>query len=299
MVENLYDNIFAKEINLVYSDLIQKMSPAEATKKIENDYNFSHLPDDEYFFFWTALADIQWDNGHLMQIVKGEALKVLRDELKRPKYLSANEIERLRCKLKSESQKVVRKSNNSYVCKWKDGDIYALKMISEAAKEINLYGEFILLEKVSITSYFPNSLIPVVYAKITRDSIIPTNQEMYNELPYVQIFAYKARENILPSELSYLKSHLANQYTTLQAPDEYGCLKVFRFSVAIVSKEIEKRNLKYIGNFCNCEAPDNEFIPNIALNIIALPLTNDQTEFEYRFLELYRAHTLKESKIYH
>ena len=299
MIEYLYDNIFAKEINLVYCDLIEKMSPAEATKKIEKDYNFSCLPNDEYFFFWTALADTQWDNGQILQIVKSTALAVLRDELKRPKYLSVNEAERLRYKLKSEPQKVERRPKDSYSCKWKDGDVYALKMISDAAREINVYGKYILLQKVSITSFFPNSLIPVVYAKITRDSIIPTNREMYNELPYVQIFAYKTREDILPSELSYLRSNLANQYTTLQATDEYGCLKVFRFSVAIASKEIENKNLKYIGNFCDCAVPDNEFIPNIALSIISLPLNNDQTEFEYRFLELYRAHTLKESKIYH
>ena len=139
---SLYANDTACDIKDDYIDKLKRGKDNEETVEIMmKEYSDVLKNEEEAPLFWFALANIQWDYGRLLPIVKEKALSYLKkeEELERWKNGDVNKLNawlntlnQLECKLNSPmpKEKVVRKYR-FYQCSWKLGDVFAYQFKGE------------------------------------------------------------------------------------------------------------------------------------------------------------------------
>ena len=181
-----------------------------------------------------------------------------------------------------------------YKCEWKTGDVFAYRLESHLAKEMNIFGRYLLIQKVDEAEWYPKHIIPIVYVKLSKHNKIPTMIEEYNELEFIQTGFTKYEERFWPIDGSRIKNDIAEKSETKYEVDDYGFLPQFRIEIVTRSKKELPPNLNYICNFINAKKPEKEFIPHSKTNIMSV----SWKKFENRLITLYCGHNLKGLEIY-
>lgn len=155
----LYENDLAQDIKEQYLNYLREgKTNEEATRELVAEYEDVLLDIDDGPNFWFVLADQQWKLGKLLPCVKKEALNWIEKGADLPIWYKSSEklgnerkkvLEVLSEKLNSPqpSEKKIYK-HRYYTCPWKVGDTFAYKMECELAKKNDLYGMYIILQKV-------------------------------------------------------------------------------------------------------------------------------------------------------
>lgn len=181
-----------------------------------------------------------------------------------------------------------------YKCEWKTGDVFAYRLESHLAKEMNIFGRYLLIQKVDEAEWYPKHIIPIVYVKITKDDKIPTTVEEFNKLDFVQIGFSKYEERFWPIDGVRPAEDIAEKSKLKYEVDEYGFLPQFRIEIVTRSKREIPDKLIFVNNFDRILKPDKEFVPHKKINIRSV-LWKD---FEKRIIELYFGHNLRRLSIY-
>lgn len=295
----LYQNDLAVFIKNEYKDNLHRGKAGEEITQMLIKNCEEGLSDcDDAPVFWFALADTQWELGRLENFVKEQALKHIYDgyDLKYWENESAREgktrakvLNELKQKLLSpQPEKKKFSQYRLYHCEWNIGDIYAIPLTCDLAKEKGLFGKYALIQKIDEMVWHPGHTIPILYVKITRNDTLPKNIKEYNTLDYIQTGTFDYNDVFF----SHSNKEL-NYY-----PDEYGFLSVYRIALIKESKRSVPNDLIYVGNFLNTEPPYHEFIPHTKLDIQARHWNKFNETFEQHLVNLYCWHNLKEAPKY-
>lgn len=237
----LYQNDIALDTKEEYIQLLRDgNSEDEALKKVLSK-NKDIIEDKiDGPVFWLALAETMWKLGRLTDEVKEKALKVIEkgEDIKNWKELAEfpeqiktrqNELNRIKEKLNKEMPKARKlKKEIGFNCGWKDGDVYAYQIEEKDTKHKEFIGRYILFRKIGETQY-QNSILPIVYTYITKDSCLPDEKKKIEKMG---IIVHRNFGNV------FADYKLELQYT---------------------SKRAMHKNLIYLGNFENLEKPNNEY----------------------------------------
>ena len=185
-----------------------------------------------------------------------------------------------------------------YRCEWKYGDVYAYRMESELAKEKGLYGRYLLIQKIDEGTWYPGHVVPIVYAKITKDTSIPECIEEYNNSEYVQVGFSRYEERFWPIDMTRPQEDIAEKSQINYQVDEYGFLPQYRLMLVATSKRMIPTNLIYVGNYQSAILPQKEFIPHSKINILSVFWEKFGESFEDRIIKLFCGHNLRGLDIY-
>ena len=298
----LYQEGFTLDIKIKYKyKLHMGKSDIEAIKEILEEYK-DFLRDAQYVpLFWFAIADTQWNLGRLKEDVKNEALKYIEQgtDLERWKkdeklYKKRKDVlEKLKEKLLSPQPKEKKISKyRLYRCEWSNGDTFAYQLKSEFAKENNLDGIYLIIQKTGEQEYYIGHIIPLVRIKLTKDKVIPKTEKEINDLEYIQTDACPFERRLWGfSADKPIEEQIAGK--TFET-DEYGLLPEYILSLIITSKNMYKNQLIYLGKYENIEPPKKEFIP---LNEASLPLV-EWKELEEEVIKMYFGHNKRKYQLY-
>lgn len=146
----IFDDDFALDVKDAYLDCVfDGLSSAEATAKLEDDFEHSLRDSDEESVFWLALSEVQWDKGRLTEFVLHKALSVLEEPVCPETWgdlakKRRTELARLEKKLKREPPKEKRLVRR--VPKLESGDVFRFSLDQPGAdgEPIHFYGRVLI-----------------------------------------------------------------------------------------------------------------------------------------------------------
>lgn len=305
----LYQDDLAEDIRDYYKEQLHRgKKGVDITQELLIQYQIEISDFEEASVFWFALADTQWNLGRLEDKVKETALKYIlsgddleRWKIKNPKMVKAREqtIEELRQKLLSPQPNEKKVTQYKiYRCEWKFGDVFAYRLESDLAKERGLYGRYFLIQKIDECIWHPGHIVPIVYVKITGDTNLPSNEDEYNKLEYVQTWFTKYEERFWPIDMRRPQEDIAEKSKINYQVDEYGFLPQYRAKLLNTSKRVIPAKLIYVGNFANAIRPQKEFVPHSKENVVPVSWKQFDETFETKMIKLYCGHNFRELSIY-
>ncbi|MDD3842816.1 MAG: hypothetical protein WC088_05100 [Candidatus Izemoplasmatales bacterium] len=197
----LYQDDVAEDVITEYVNLLKiGKTNQEATEKLIEDNQMIINDFDDAPVFWFALADTQWKLGRLLPYVKDKALMYLTNEDDLKKWGNGNKanykvrikvLEELENRLNSPLPAIKKISIYKYFkCSWNVGDTYAFRLESEHAKTNNLFGHYLIINKIDeyhVRKGDDFDVFPVAYTKITKTTKLPeTLDELINDCDFVR-----------------------------------------------------------------------------------------------------------------
>ena len=306
---DLYQNDTSLDVKGEFEELYNASKTVQdITDILVFNYNRIMGDDREEPLFWFALADIQWNLGVLLPVVREKALYWIDKDSAAFRSLTIDEPKRtmrkrvlddLRVKLLSpQPPKKKPTGKRIYKCQWELGDVFAYRLESDLAKARGLYGRYFLVQKIDEDIWYPGHVIPIVYVKITRDVSIPSNVEEYNQLEFVQMWFTKYEDRFWPIDMRRPQEDIAEKSEINYQVDEYGFLPQYRAKLLNTSKRVIPAKLIYVGNFASAAWPQKEFIPYSKGNIVTVPWKQFHETFETKLIKRYCEHNLRELSIY-
>lgn len=306
----LYQNDTTMDIRDQFEELFRegKKTAREITDELTEEYECLMDDANEEALFWYALAETQWKFGVLLPDVKEKALSRIDNDCgifkdmaikKSEKTQRTKTLEALKERLLSPQppeKKIVKR--RIYKCEWKIGDVFAYQLESELARERGLYGRYFLIRKIDERSWHPGHIVPIVYVKLTNDSHLPSNEEEYNQLEYVQTWSSPYRRRFLPIDFRRPLEDIYEKSKIKYEVDEYGYLAHYRITLLNTSKKVIPKNLIYVGNFANATPPQKEFIPHEKIEIGVVFWKHFDETFETKMINFYCGYNLRELPIY-
>ncbi len=263
----------AVDVRDEYRSLLQRGESDSAALEAMLD-NYSQEADDidDAPSFWLAFADTQWKLGRLDCGVKREALNLIETELNdgcslwgKSAKQRARALTELRARLLSpQPERKPIRTVKEYRCEWADGDIYALELRSNKAREMGLSGRYLLIQKVGefLWSRFPRHLNPVIRIKLSDNGELPRSIQEFDALKYIQVYARPYSLRFLPdSGLLSAEENRAECEALRCEVDETGRLAEYKAALFITSKRSLPKGLFFVGNFGEAKPPEKEFIP--------------------------------------
>ena len=274
----LYANDSASDIRGDYVDKLRcGKTNEEVTREIIEENRDIMGDAEEEPLFWFALADTQWNYGRLLPQVKEKALFYLSQDKELERWKESGEkqlnawkktLDALKEKLESPQPSVKKVSKyRLYQCKWKLGDVFAYRFISEYSKAKNFYNHYIIFRKVSEDFCWPGHIVPVVqvYKWIGKD--IPAIESLVNKSLLEQRFY----PNVLESKPNKKKEFKIKLLSTSQ-------------------NVIPKDNLSFLGNI-----PGDDLIPFRGYDYwtgyteVGWESSRYNTKFEHYIIDMYLA----------
>jgi hypothetical protein len=239
----LYQDDVAEDVKTQYVNLIKiGKTNQEATEELIKDNQLKINDSDDAPIFWFALADTQWKLGRLLPYVKENALIHLIKEDNLKKWEKENKedykyrkkvLDQLKDRLNSPIPAQKKISRYKYFkCNWCIGDTFAYQLESEYARSHNLYGHYLIFNKIDEYKWKKGSdfdVFPVVYTKISKDTTLPkslkelnTNCEFirYMFSPLSGLFKYKTINDTNSSKILKKLIFLGN-YELERPRDEF------------------------------------------------------------------------------
>lgn len=195
----VYDSDTSSEVKDFYRECLQnQMDSLEAENAVIQRF-FSELSDeDDRIQVILALANMEWDYGRLSDKIRDEALQIINDGAD---VLQWNEVDerfgkkrnavltRLKDKLSSQQpkEKKVRRPT-VFQCSWNIGDVYAVQMKSEYARQKQLYDSWLVLQNVNQADNLKDGLSPVVTIRFAASIETPILQILEN--PCIRVNRY-------------------------------------------------------------------------------------------------------------
>lgn len=168
----LYGNDTTSDVRDTYIEFLRKTSNDEDAYKMTCDEFRELIGTDEEALFWFALADTQWKYGRLMTCVKNNALNFINkfpntisEQLSEKQIASwKSDLENLSAELlsqmppyrKIQPQKVFVRNP------WNVGDIYAYRFHSQKSQNFDLYGKYIVFQKIGNALSYDNLTFSVI-----------------------------------------------------------------------------------------------------------------------------------------
>jgi hypothetical protein len=242
-----------EEIKTEYVDLRQKGNDrSAAVQKLMESYRYElEDPDeDDAQLFWIGLADAQYYRKELTEEVAQRALKALDVVASYDWDVSPSVLNRRREHYTKAPMPERRagKPRPKFRCEWKIGDTFAYQLTSQEAKDLGIFGKYMLLRKVSELECGDGSSSPIVTISLWNKDTLPKSAEEFMSVPFLKL-CYGGR-NFSP-EHNY----------------EY------RAAVVIKSrKQLDSIPLIFVGNFLNVPMPLDEIIFTIPGDVLPLIL---------------------------
>lgn len=256
------------------------------------------------------MADTQWSLGRLEDFVKEKALHYIREGYDIKRWEAENpKNAKIRKKVLSELEQKLLSPQfpekkvtqfRLYKCGWKISDVFAYQLESDYAKEKDVYGCYLLIQKVDEYIYHPGHIIPIVYAKITKNEKLPTSAKEYDSLEYIQTSFRQFNpfveefhidsKNITEEEF---QKKVEKRRSKLEF-DDFGLLPEYQLKLISTSSRVLPKKLVFIGNFPQINPPLNEFVPR---NKIELPSTQWK-DLEKTIIDSYYGNNLRQYQIY-
>ncbi len=183
-------------------------------------------------------------------------------------------------------------------CEWKIGDVFAYQLVSDLAKEKDLYGSYFLLQKIDECMWEDGRQVPIVYVKITKGANLPSCTDAFDALEYVQTWFSRYEERFWPIDMSRPQEDIAEKARRSYQVDEYGFLPQYRVILPNISSKVMTSELVYIGNYMDAVPPRNEFVPHSKMNIPDVLWSKQKESFEGKLIKRYCQHNLRELSIY-
>ena len=226
--------------------LKQQLSNEEAYQKTYNEYQ-ELMGTDEEPLFWYALAETQWNSGRLLPEVKKFALDYIRKDGGISLYEESvvvkdkwkKMLQKLREKLESQMppEKKYRKPIEFERNPWNTGDVYAYQFHTNKSTENNLFGKYILLQKIGNVEY---------YKGVTFSAIQVFNR-VFDSVPSLDVI-----DSVPVLPLVYSP---ATDDCPIDINDYVPSLEWYMKATMIYEKKNDypKNYLKFIGNKKMCE----------------------------------------------
>lgn len=161
----LYDNDSTSDVRDTYIELLEDgLDNIQAYEKtLENLQEY--IGDEDEPLLWFALAEAQWSTGRLMQEVKEKALSWIEkeggielwEEDRNGSSGWRNTLSELKTKLESPMRKE-KKFRKTKQIMWELNDVYAYQFLSDDAKEVGLYGKYMLIQKIGEAPYYKGEI---------------------------------------------------------------------------------------------------------------------------------------------
>ena len=199
--------------------LSQLLSHEKAFQKTYESYK-ELIGSDEEALFWYAVADIQWNWGHLIPQVRDMALSFIDP----PNALSWNNskqisnwektLQKLKQKLVSPppATKAIKPPSPFIQNPWNVGDIYAYQFHTLQAKKCGLFGKYILLQKIGNVEYYAKTVFSVIQVYDKIFNTLPTTNDVEKTRILPLINPLKSNDisdpilNYIPSFEWYMKA---------------------------------------------------------------------------------------------
>lgn len=302
----IYQNDTADDVKSdFYEELRKGRTVEEITKQMIEEIDAYNILDWEVVSFWLALADQQWKRGVLQDEVKKMALDMIENHADiaptEQIYGTFSEKKRKNTLMQLKEQLLspqppmkLPKVPKLYKCEWQIGDVFSYRLECDLAKERGLYGRHLLFQKIDEETWYPGHIIPVVYAKITKDETLPQTAEEYEALEYIQIRHLVCRVDPRHTDL------LATEEQLRELRQDKGWNvydQKFRFGILNTSKRVIPKKLLYLGNFQNITPPKYEHLP-AKISLDAFYWKQRDVTLEKIIVECYIEYTLKECYIF-
>lgn len=154
----LYGNDVTSDVRDTYIDFLHEQESNENAEKKTLLQYAEYMDTDEACLVWYALADAQWKAGRLSDNVKNKAFEYMEvydgsefwEDVENGVEDWKNILEELKKQLESPmpKEKKYRKVKPEVYNPWEIGDVYAYHFSTEWAKEMGLYGKYILMQKI-------------------------------------------------------------------------------------------------------------------------------------------------------
>ena len=168
----MFSNDTTTDVRDTYIQFLrQQLSNEEAYQRTCEEYK-ELIGTEEEPLFWYSLADSQWNVGRLTTEVRHKALDFIQrkggisfwEESSAGRAKWEGTLQKLEAKITSPmpAEKKYRKPIEFERNPWNTGDIYAYQFHTNKAKENNLYGKYILLQKVGNVEYFEGCVFSAI-----------------------------------------------------------------------------------------------------------------------------------------
>lgn len=211
-----------------------------AVQKLMESYKYEleDPEEDDAQLFWIGLADAQYCRKELEGNIAQKALKALNVIASYDWDICPGDLNRRRehyAKAPMPERKA-GKPRPKFRCEWKIGDTFAYQLTSQEAKDLGIFGKYMLLRKVSELECGDGSSSPIVTISLWSKDALPRNAEEFMSVPLLKLC--NGGRNFSP-EYNY----------------EY------RTEIVIKSrKQLTSTPLLFVGNFPNLPMPSDEIV---------------------------------------
>ena len=148
LIEFLENFDFAYDVRADYASFREEMGLTATIRRLREEYSEPLEDPDDSQIFWLALACAMAQNNELNEDVLRRAMKCLRSDALRDyagelRTFSEDDVQSIEEGLRPHIHPPKRrkvKRYKKYVTDWKPGDVYAMEIKSELAREKNMYG---------------------------------------------------------------------------------------------------------------------------------------------------------------
>ena len=164
---------------------------ATAVQKLKKSFNELQEDDEDEDaqLFRIGLADAQYYRKELTEEVAQNALKALDVIAGFDWDICPGDLNRRRehyAKAPMPERKA-GKPRPKFRCQWKIGDTFAYQLTSQEAKDLGIYGKYMLLRKVSEVDNGDGSLEPIVTLSFWEKDILPVSRGDLSSVPLLKL----------------------------------------------------------------------------------------------------------------
>lgn len=184
--------LMINEVKSKYMELRREgQSRAEATQSIiDNNINeLTQGPNDDGLLVWIGLADAQFHRKELTLEVAQKGLKALEDLWKVNPEIASEDISRRKNHYAQApmAERSVGRARTRFHCKWKVGDVYAYKLVSEKANKLGIVNTYMLYQKVDEIMIYNGSVVPIVTIRYCKEIPESLDPKTMNQLPPLRL----------------------------------------------------------------------------------------------------------------
>ena len=268
----MLNNPFLAELKDEYINFRKKgISRQETVVALMDEYReeLTVGHDDDGKLFWIGLADAQFSVKELSSEVAEKGTDALRSLVQMGIVSAKSADRRLKnyaCAPMPEREKI--KGRPKYRCSWAKGDVFAYRLSGQKVQAVGLDGKYVIIRLVDTIDDGDGLLLPVVTLSLWDDVSEPVNAD-----------AFKTAKMLI---LTYGRFGLPKNLF------EYRAVIIFS------SKAQEnKLALKYLGNICDVEMPQNEVvIKGPGLTAMLCPTAMDRDVAAYWKMHNYAVNNL-------
>lgn len=274
------------------------LAPELVKKQILEEFAESFSDSDECDAARLALAELLWSVGALSEKERMDILSFLKAggdilfwQENAPHMIDfrRRELKRLERQLGQHSPPQVRKKIRAKQFLWEVGQIYALPIHDASAATLQIQNEFLLLYVYAEAEPVNGYRVPLVWAKLTQNGVLPGSAEEFHALPYIQISCTAMEDRFKPFSS---REELPQKYWQDYLPDAWGYLPEFSMMIYESRGNHPPKDLQLLGTFEGIKPPEYNYRRYKSSHGAAWRY------LEEYLLQRYRLHNLHQAQFY-